>query len=245
MSNSISSSDRQPITGQMQSLIDRWETAGDSRAVFLSCYRLMTVNIVTAVDTGQFHDPAWVTNLLHRFAAYYLDALDAYERHLAGTPAVWQVAFDGAGSANNHALQILLLGVNAHINYDLVLTLVDMLNPEWETLSTAQRTQRYEDHCHVNEVIGQTIDIVQDQVIEPVAPGMDLIDTMLGPLDEWLTSRLIAKWREEVWQNAVAWLKAADAAEREALRRQIESTTLKRADAILLNNGVLMLRSLF
>ncbi len=32
----------------------------------------------------------------------------------------------------------------------------------------------YTDHCHVNDVIGGTIDAVQDQVIEPAMPVMDI-----------------------------------------------------------------------
>jgi hypothetical protein len=64
----------------------------------------------------------------------------------------------------------LLLGVNAHINYDLVLTLVDLLEPEWKQLSAEQCQQRHSDYCHVNEIISLTIDIVQDDVLERSIP---------------------------------------------------------------------------
>ena len=231
--------DSPPITDKMQATIDQWQATADSRAVFLSCYSLMTANVLTAVQDRQFHDSAWVTTLLHRFADYYFSALDAYESRLPITPPVWQIAFDSAQSDDNQVLQILLLGVNAHINYDLVLTLVDMLYPEWESLPAAQKRQRYEDHCHINDVIGRTIDTVQDQVIEPVSPAMDIIDTVLGPFDEWLTSRLISHWREEVWQNAMIWLSAPYVADKEALRKQIEATTLNRAKTILFGNNLL------
>lgn len=236
--------DHQPLIEQMQLTVARWEAAGDARAIFLSCYNLMTQNVMATVDTAEFHDPVWVAELLQHFATYYFAALDAYERHDAGTPTVWQFAFDSAGSAESQAVQILLLGVNAHINFDLVLTLVDILQPEWETLSAAQRKQRYEDHCQVNAVIGRTIDAVQDQIIERAAPDMGMVDTMLGPLDEWATSHLLSHWREEVWQNAQKLLAAADTAEKEALRLAIEAKTLQRANAILLNQGILALRHL-
>jgi hypothetical protein len=237
--------DEWPIAELMQAQIERWQKAGDTRSVFLDCYRLMTVNVLAELDQEAFADPDWVRLLLHRFADYYFDALTAYEKRPSVAPPVWQAAFDGARSTENLALQVLLLGVNAHINYDLVLTLVDMLQPEWATLTDAQRAQRYADHCHINEVIGCTIDVVQDQIIEPSSPAMDIVDTLFGPLDEWLTSRLITNWREEVWQNAMLWLEAADVDQQEEVRRQVETATLKRAEAILLKEDVLSLRHLF
>ena len=119
----------------------------------------------------------------------------------------------------------MLLGVNAHINYDLVFTLVDMLEPEWQGLSPEQRTHRYNDHCRVNNIIGRTIDAVQDQVLEPGMPLMDLVDKLLGPVDEFLISHLISNWREDVWQNAAELL--GTGSERNKLEGQIEAHALR------------------
>jgi hypothetical protein len=232
------------ILAQMQSTIDRWQEAGDDRVIFLQCYQLMTANVLTAVKQQAFNDPEWVSRLLHRFADYYFTALSAYDRQPNRTPAVWRVTFDAAGSAETRTLQNLILGVNAHINYDLVLTLVDMLQEDWPQLNRAGRTQRYRDHRLVNDVIALTIDRVQDQVIEPSSPPMAFLDAALGPLDEWLISSLIGHWREEVWHNALRYLAAARGTEQEALRRQIEAQTLKRAQAVQLNGGLLDLRLL-
>ena len=52
-----------------------------------------------------------------------------------------------------NVLQNLLLGINAHINYDLVLTIYDMPAPEWERLTEEQRRRRFQDHCTVNVII--------------------------------------------------------------------------------------------
>jgi hypothetical protein len=64
---------------------------------------------------------------------------------------------------------------------------------------------------------------------------MDLVDKMLGTADEWLISRLITNWRDEVWDRAVGMIGTADVEERRKLANQIEAITLKRADAILFN----------
>jgi hypothetical protein len=66
-------------------------------------------------------------------------------------------------------------------------------------------------------------------VAEKQAPWFDLIDEVLGPIDEMLVSRLIANWRDEVWKQAVEVVEAQDTEGREALRQQIEAQALQRA----------------
>lgn len=225
----------QPVIERMQGLINRWVRKSDRRAIFLNCYQLMTQNILKELEDGEFKDPRWVEQLLHRFAEYYFDALDAYELNSPNTPAVWRQAHEAAIRQNTLVLQNLLVGINAHINYDLVLALVDVLEPEWASLPEAYRQQRYADHCHVNDVIGWTIDDVQDNVVERLAPVMDYFDIILGPIDEWMASTLLTHWRDEVWDNAINYIETPEPRARERLRQHLETTTLARGGAILLN----------
>ena len=143
------------------------------------------------------------------------------------------MTFDTATQRDVLVLQNLLLGINAHINYDLVLALVDMLEPEWEALTPERRQLRYEDHHHVNDIIGRTVDSVQDQVVDPALPAMGLVDALLGPVDEWIASRTIAHWREAVWNAAVRMLDSGDEEARAMLRAEVEAEALRRAQAIL------------
>ncbi len=222
------------VTTQMQSLLEDWEVSKDQRAVFLSCYLLMTRNIVLAMDQGEFKDTKWVDQLMQRFAGYYFKAITHYEKESPATPAVWQLTLDASKDSETMVLQNLFLGVNAHINYDLILTLRELLEPEWSFLSEPERIVRYSDHCQVNEVIGRTIDSVQEQVIEERLPAMDFIDKIFGPFDERLTAWLIGKWRDEVWENAVRLVETPDLSERESILAQVESAALKKARLMLL-----------
>jgi hypothetical protein len=215
-----------PLILHMQTRLQPWEETAVGKALFLRCYMLMTDNVLTAVSHHEFHDPAWVSELLHRFADYYFVALQAYESDPASAPAVWQIAHNAAADPDVSALQKLLLGVNAHINYDLVLTLADMLQPEWGSHTPEQRNGRYADHCHINEIIGDTIDAVQDNVLEPAMPVMDLFDKLLGPLDEKLIQRLIAQWRENVWRNSARLLEIQDNQTRSQFITQVEQEAL-------------------
>ncbi len=211
-----------PIVARMQSLIHQWEETSNPQAVFLSCYKMMTSNMLTSIERQEFMDPPWVTNLLHRFADHYFVALESYEKEPTSAPRVWQLAHDTTRDPQVLPLQNLLLGINAHINYDLVITLVDLLSPEWNDHSDEQRASRYYDFCHVNDVIVRTIDVVQDQVLEPAMPGMDILAKLLGSLDELLVSRLITSWREKVWHNVLSLLEATAQDEQWSLLQQIE-----------------------
>jgi hypothetical protein len=222
-----------PVIQRMDEMAQQWEQRSDQRCFFLRCYGLMTGNTLRALDEGQFHDPQWVSRLLHLFADYYFLALDAYEQKDARTPTVWRMAFDAAAERQTQVLQDLLLGINAHINYDLVLTLVDMLEPEWAALTSEQRRQRYEDHCHVNSIIAATVDSVQDQVVTPDSQWLGVVDWVLGPLDEQVAARLIRRWREEVWQQAMQMLATTDPDERADLRRLLAAQSLERSQQIL------------
>jgi hypothetical protein len=215
------------VIAQMQTLIEQWEAHADRRAIFLKCYCMMTHNTLLAIDSCTFNDPVWVDRRLHRFADYYFIALEAYEAEPTSSPLVWQMAHNACHNGRIVPLQNLMLGVNAHINYDLVLTVVDMLKPEWETLSGNQRAERYADHCTVNNIIGRTIDAVQDDVLAPAMPVMSLVDRLMGPVDEYLISRLITQWRDGVWHSAVRLLQADEAGEQVRLLQQVEERSLQ------------------
>ena len=111
-----------------------------------------------------------------------------------------------------------------------------MLASEWAGLTDSERRERYLDYCLVNEVICHTVDAVQDQVLEPAMPIMDVIDKMFGPMDEMIISRLITQWRETVWQYAMGLLEIGEPSERLRLILQVEEYAIRQAGAIRLND---------
>jgi hypothetical protein len=217
----------------MDALVTQWEARGDRRAIFLACYALMTRNMLRAVDERRFQDPVWVNRFIHDFAAYYFVALAGYDGGRPDVPGVWRRAHDLTRDPAITAIQNLMMGINAHINYDLVFTLVDLLQPEWPDLDADRRGQRYADYIHVNAIIGETIDAVQDSVVERYAQMMDVVDRVLGPLDEWCTNRLICNWRNDVWQQAMDILQSPDLPTQLDTRQRVEATALQRIDLVL------------
>ena len=110
-----------------------WETVQDRRCIFLKCYSMMTNQMLHGIDGGSFHDPAWVDQLLRRFALYYFDALDAYDGG-GMPPLAWKKAHDLAHEELVLAPENLMLGINAHINHDLPLVRATCLEPDWQVM---------------------------------------------------------------------------------------------------------------
>ncbi|WP_448337647.1 DUF5995 family protein [Chloroflexus aurantiacus] len=228
------------LTQRMTALVEQWTAVSDRRSIFLACYQRMTENMLSAVARHDFFDPDWVAHLIGSFADYYFAALAAWERDQSG-PAVWQYTFTYANRQNASVAQHLLLGVNAHINYDLVLVLDDLLHQEWPLLSAEQQRQRHADYLAVNRVIEQTIDRVQDEVIAPYSATLQLLDAVCGPFDEWCTARLIRNWRNDVWRQALAVMSLNDQEEHLAARHQVDQLALARA--YLLSGNLTEVRS--
>lgn len=236
--------DQDDVLVRMQAIIDAWEAASDRRAIFLECYALMTRNMLAAISRGEFEDNAWVSTLLNHFANYYFKALQAYDALPEKSPLVWRFAFDAARYPKTHVLRNLVLGVNAHINFDLVFALSDMLQSEWAELTPEQRKSRYRDHCLVNKTISDTIDSVQNQIVDRYDPLMEVVDKAMGPLDEWMTAWMIRDWREQVWERATRLIETLDETERQALVNAVENHSLQRAYAILGEEGLAGLKDL-
>jgi hypothetical protein len=189
---------------RLADLARQWGDAGDRRAVFAECYLVMTRSVEENIRAGSFHDGVWVGRLLDRFATYYFDAVDSYGGALGVRvcPAVWREALDACSDPLCHPLQALMLGINAHINHDLALALVDVLD-DWPTLDEEARQRRRDDHELVNTIIDDTTDEVQKDVVGRWSPAAEGLDLLMGPLDEWAFGQLAESWRSRVWADAM------------------------------------------
>lgn len=120
--SATSSSGPDPIDGvlaQMDEIV-AWTLANTSRAgYFAALYRRVTRTVRDRIGTGYFDDDARMERLDVTFASRYLTA---FRQWRAGDPAIsacWKGAFDGTADPGLIILQNLLVGMNAHIDYDL------------------------------------------------------------------------------------------------------------------------------
>lgn len=182
---------------RLETLESRLREREDRRAVFLTVYTRMTRAIRANIDRGEFADPAWMRRYTVAFADYYRRAFLAFEHgRLGAVPAPWRIAFDTSVRGAGLVVQDAFLGINAHINYDLALTLLDVgIDPD--------RPDKRRDHRAVDGVLRGLVDAQQEALVDLYAPGVADIDAKLGRFDESFALLGMTEGREQAWRVAV------------------------------------------
>lgn len=177
----------------------------DAARSFTGVYRRTTAAVGDEIARGGFLDGEWVDRWDEEFGLLYLRPLDA---HRAGQPVSgpWRVAFrQWETQPELPPLRHVLVGINAHINYDLPQALLAVIS-DAELDDAALRRRRARDHEHVDEVLAARV-AAEDLLLRSVrAPS--LLDRVLTPLNRLSTRRLLRESRAKVWANT-ALLSAA------------------------------------
>lgn len=205
------------------------------RAPFLATYRRTTEAVGVAVRDGFFTDGAWVAQWTATFGRYFLDAYDADRS--GGTPTrPWRLAFSVAPDV--HPLGHLLVGMNAHINYDLPQAMLDVIPPA-DFADPERLALRVRDHDRVDEILGARV------AAEDVALGgpRRVVDRLLGPANRFGSRRFLAESRRKVWENVQALHEARSAGDDAYRGRVAELEVLASAKiADILRPGPVLLR---
>ena len=229
----------------MESLLDPLEAAGDPRRFFHATYLRTTRAVRDALRDGLFADPDWVERWDVAFADLYLQALTARPGGPgpggAGPPAgPWEVAFR---AAREHPglppLRHVLLGINAHVNFDLPQALLEVISAA-EFADPALIAQRRADHERIDEVLARRVG-AEDSELGQLGPR-SRADALLGPANQAATRRFLREARAKVWANtlelnAARTLGPAEYAERLG---DLESLSAEKVEDLLRPGQVLL-----
>lgn len=174
---------------------------GDNRAVFVSTYLMQTKATAQALqEPGRFEDPAFMNGLALRFVQYFLDAYDNYEAGRRDqVPAPWLKAFDLATAKKTLVMEDLVLGINAHINYDLPRALV---------VVGANTPAHERDFSNYNQLLSENIQPVKDAIVDRYAKEafsvnlLGLADKVTLKLDDLVTDQTFAIMRNRAWEQS-------------------------------------------
>ena len=196
----------------------RLRAAGDPRAAFADVYAVITRRVRDALletEAPLFDDPGFISRLAGRFCELYLAAL---RRSLAGERepiAAWAEAERRGRSRRTLPVQHALLGLNAHINYDLAVGL--LANVTALGARDAATLARYRhDHDAVNRILEAAIPEVLGLLAErygcPAARlALAAPAALLGAASR-ATLFTLRAWRSRVWDDLLAMLGAAGGA---------------------------------
>jgi hypothetical protein len=222
------------VAARMQSRLDALPPDLGRRRIFLGTYQRTTLAVDKAIADGVFEDRRWVARWEDAFAELYFAAHDA---DLAGgpVPRPWRLAFDAPDDLPD--LRHVLLGINAHINYDLPQALLAVIGvADFDTPDVLAARRR--DHERIDGVLSARVAAEDDDL-----PRGSLLDRLLAPLNRRATRRFLAEARRKVWLNTGALHEArvtGDAAYRARLAELEVLSAAKIAD--LLEPGQVLLR---
>lgn len=189
------------LIARMDALLEPLETTGDQRRHFLATYRRTTVAVDEEIRRGGFLDGPWVERWDIDFASLYLDALDQWNAgRTASEP--WAVAFKAAEAEDLPPLRHVLLGMNAHVNYDLPQALLATItDDEFDDVDLVAR--RGSDHEHIDGILASRV-AAEDLELQAVErPGdRTVLDKLLTPFNQAGTKRFLREARGKVWRNA-------------------------------------------
>jgi hypothetical protein len=192
------STDIHALLRRMEGLLGPLEARGDPGRFFLATYKRTTSAVAEELRRGGFDDPEWVERWDVAFADLYLDAVEAAQ---AGRrpPEPWAVAF-GAGDRDGlPPLRHVLLGMNAHINFDLAQSLLAVIS-EREFEDPGLLARRHADHEHIDQVLVARVG-AEDSELESLSGPRSRTDRVLAPLNRLATKRFLKESRAKVWAN--------------------------------------------
>jgi hypothetical protein len=191
------------LIARMAALLEPLQAAGDRRQFFHATYQRTTIAVAEELERGGFADAEWVERWDVVFADLYLAALEA---DMAGRkPALpWEIAFGAPASLP--PLRHVLLGMNAHINYDLPQALVAVITDE-QFDDAALIARREADHRAIDDVLASRVAAEDDELTRLSGPA-PLLDRLLRPFNRLGTQRFLREARAKVWANAIALSRA-------------------------------------
>jgi Family of unknown function (DUF5995) len=227
------------LVERMAALLAPLEVAGDPARFFLGTYLRTTRAVGAALEDGVFEDPVWVAAWDVDFAGFYLDALAAHRRDPATAPGPWRQAFGAAPALPPEAH--VLLGMNAHINFDLPQSMVRVIR-DAEFADPAALGRRERDHERIDAVLAARVG-AEDAELARAGGRRTPLDRLLAPLNRGASRLFLREARCKVWANTAVLHRARVAGAEEYRRRLGDLETLAAARvADLLRPGPVLLR---
>lgn len=162
-------------------------------AYFAALYRAVTLRVRNGIALGAFEDGDRMNRFDTAFGNRYFAALAAAAEGRDPGRA-WRVALLAEARPGTAILQHALLGVNAHINFDLPFAAVAVApGPALPAL--------WNDYEAINGILAAVFEEVQT-VISRFSPLLHVLDHVGGRNDEAIAKFSIAAARDEAWHEA-------------------------------------------
>jgi Family of unknown function (DUF5995) len=195
----VAGSPIEPVIERMTRIASSLPEA-DGVARFNDLYLAVTLAVAAQATADGFEDPAFLSRLDVAFAHRYFAAVDA-----AGAggpvPQAWAPLFDARGRRDVAPIRFALAGMNAHINFDLCLAVVDVcrelgIGPDTDS-------PQHRDYLRVNEILAGVQEDVKRRFETEL---LEVADYALGRVDDVIATWSVVRARDAAWTHAeVLW----------------------------------------
>ena len=131
--------------------IDGVLPSNDGLKWFNRLYLMVTQKIDSGPPPGGWEDSTWLTRLDVVFAGFYFAAVAGALQQNANTASSWDALFEARNRSGVDRIQFALAGMNAHINHDLALALLQT-DGEMQ-LTPALESPQHDDYERVNGLL--------------------------------------------------------------------------------------------
>ncbi|HEV7864558.1 MAG TPA: DUF5995 family protein [Acidimicrobiia bacterium] len=168
-------------------------------AQFSDLYRTITQNVEAKIEAGGFFDDdEFLGRLVTAFANRYFDALRAWADRGGTLPGAWRMLFEVPSNGEITAVQLAAAGVNAHINLDLAVALVDTGRERGDpALETGTHRTDYE---KVNQVFAEEMDGLLRRLMDQRAESGE--ETEHLSVFGRIMTRVVTTARHFAWEDA-------------------------------------------
>ncbi len=168
----------------------------DGVARFNELYLAVTRAVAEETQAASYESPAFVSRLDVLFADLYFAAVDD-DAAGESMPKAWAPLFEKRHTKGIAPLQFAIAGMNAHINHDLAVALVDTCDEFGLDLDA--KTPQHRDYLAVNG----TLERVEGEIKARYTTGIIKdVDKAMGPLDDVLANWSVARARDNAWVTA-------------------------------------------
>jgi len=188
------------VIAQMDRVIERCIRERSRLGYFAVLYRNVTVRVRDAIAAGRFENGLRMERFDIIFASRYLDAIERFWGNQQPS-ASWTAAFQARDAWSPIVLQHLLLGMHAHINFDLAIAAAQAA--PGSKLPALKR-----DFDEITVLLNEMTDTIQER-LQRVSPWLGLIDYAGGRTDEQILAFGMKAARDLAWKAALALSAAA------------------------------------
>jgi hypothetical protein len=230
------------LVARMEASLDELTRTKDRLAVFHLTYLTFSKRVLAALEGGRFEDAAWAGDMCCRFVAIYLAQIELWRVRDPRICRAWGVALERLEADSPNVMQAMLLGMNAHINYDLAFctlgACIEAGDLPWVLASDGFHgargvpTARYRDFLLINRVGWESIPVIQDTVLKRFSPLLWIGNVALRPWTSDWGQRVLLESRDAAWAKTVLLLHCTTADERDTVAAFVDQSAERWAELI-------------